>query len=64
MIGAGIFILPGVAARNAGPASSVSFALAGLVALLAALGDALEAQDAPVDPDVGLAAARAHFRDI
>lgn len=37
MIGAGIFILPGIAARNAGPASSVSYAIAGLVALLAAL---------------------------
>jgi APA family basic amino acid/polyamine antiporter len=37
MIGAGIFVLPGVAAENAGPASSVSFAIAGVVALLAAL---------------------------
>lgn len=37
MIGAGIFILPGIAARNAGPASSLSYAIAGLVALLAAL---------------------------
>jgi amino acid transporter/nucleotide-binding universal stress UspA family protein len=37
MIGAGIFILPGIAARNAGPASSISYAVAGLVALLAAL---------------------------
>ncbi|MFC6864801.1 amino acid permease [Halomicroarcula sp. GCM10025817] len=37
MIGAGIFILPGIAARNAGPASSVSYAIAGFVALLAAL---------------------------
>jgi amino acid transporter/nucleotide-binding universal stress UspA family protein len=37
MIGAGIFILPGIAARNAGPASSISYAIAGLVALLAAL---------------------------
>jgi amino acid transporter len=37
MIGAGIFILPGIAAQNAGPASSVSYAIAGFVALLAAL---------------------------
>ncbi|MFP4529732.1 MAG: amino acid permease [Halodesulfurarchaeum sp.] len=37
MIGAGIFILPGIAARNAGPASSVSYVIAGFVALLAAL---------------------------
>ena len=37
MIGAGIFILPGLAAEGAGPASSVSFVLAGAVALLAAL---------------------------
>ncbi len=37
MIGAGIFILPGLAAEGAGPASSVSFVLAGVVALLAAL---------------------------
>ncbi|MFC4452059.1 MULTISPECIES: amino acid permease [Halobacteriales] len=37
MIGAGIFILPGIAAEGAGPASSISFILAGFVALLAAL---------------------------
>jgi amino acid transporter/nucleotide-binding universal stress UspA family protein len=37
MIGAGIFILPGIAAQNAGPASSISYAIAGGVALLAAL---------------------------
>ena len=37
MIGAGIFILPGIAAEGAGPASSVSFAIAGSVALLAAV---------------------------
>ena len=37
MIGAGIFILPGIAAENAGPASSISFIVAGFVALLAAL---------------------------
>jgi len=37
MIGAGIFILPGIAAEGAGPASAISFLIAGLVALLAAL---------------------------
>jgi Amino acid transporters len=37
MIGAGIFILPGIAAKGAGPASSISFAIAGGVALLAAI---------------------------
>jgi amino acid transporter/nucleotide-binding universal stress UspA family protein len=37
MIGAGIFVLPGIAAEGAGPASSVSFVIAGFVALLAAL---------------------------
>ena len=37
MIGAGIFILPGIAAEGAGPASSISFGIAGFVALLAAL---------------------------
>jgi amino acid transporter len=37
MIGAGIFILPGIAAESAGPASAVSYAIAGFVALLAAL---------------------------
>lgn len=37
MIGAGIFILPGIAAEGAGPASSLSFGIAGAVALLAAI---------------------------
>lgn len=37
MIGAGIFIPPSIAAEGAGPASSVSFVIAGFVALLAAL---------------------------
>jgi len=37
MIGAGIFVLPGIAAEGAGPASAVSFVIAGFVALLAAL---------------------------
>jgi amino acid transporter/nucleotide-binding universal stress UspA family protein len=37
MIGAGIFILPALAAEGAGPASAISFAIAGFVALLAAL---------------------------
>lgn len=37
MIGAGIFVLPSIAAANAGPASMVSFAIGGVVSLLAAL---------------------------
>ncbi|MFT4932675.1 MAG: APA family basic amino acid/polyamine antiporter [Natronomonas sp.] len=37
MIGAGIFVLPSIAAKQAGPASMVSFALGGVVSLLAAL---------------------------
>lgn len=37
MIGAGIFILPGPAAAVAGPASAVSFGLAGLIALVATM---------------------------
>ncbi|UPW00377.1 amino acid permease [Halorussus gelatinilyticus] len=37
MIGAGIFVLPSIAARAAGPASMISFAIGGLVSLLAAL---------------------------
>lgn len=37
MIGAGIFVLPGIVAEAAGPASMISFAIGGLVALLAAL---------------------------
>ncbi|OIB56474.1 amino acid permease [Natrialba sp. SSL1] len=37
MIGAGIFVLPGIVAESAGPASMISFAVGGLVALLAAL---------------------------
>ena len=48
MIGAGIFILPGIAAENAGPASSVSFAVAGFVALLAALSIAELATGMPI----------------
>ena len=48
MIGAGIFILPGVAAENAGPASSNSFAIAGFVALLAALSIAELATGMPI----------------
>lgn len=36
MIGAGIFVLPGIVAAAAGPASMISFALGGIVALLAA----------------------------
>ncbi|MFC7097202.1 APC family permease [Halobaculum marinum] len=37
MIGAGIFVFPGLAAGRAGPAAAGSFALGGLVALLVAL---------------------------
>ncbi len=37
MIGAGIFVLPGIVADAAGPASMVSFMIGGVVALLAAL---------------------------
>lgn len=37
MIGAGIFVLPSIAAANAGPASMISFAVGGVVSLLAAL---------------------------
>lgn len=37
MIGAGIFVFPGLAAGEAGPAASVSFAIGGVVALLVAL---------------------------
>jgi amino acid transporter/nucleotide-binding universal stress UspA family protein len=48
MIGAGIFILPGLAAEGAGPASSISFAIAGFVALLAALSLAELATGMPI----------------
>ncbi|WP_231186722.1 amino acid permease [Haladaptatus sp. DYF46] len=37
MIGAGIFVLPSIAAEAAGPASMISFILGGVVSLLAAL---------------------------
>ncbi|EMA66065.1 cationic amino acid transporter [Halorubrum aidingense JCM 13560] len=37
MIGAGIFVFPGLAAENAGPAASLSFAIGAVVALLVAL---------------------------
>ena len=37
MIGAGIFVLPGIVAESTGPASMISFAIGGGVALLAAL---------------------------
>ncbi|MFB6201219.1 MAG: APC family permease [Halorhabdus sp.] len=37
MIGAGIFVFPGLAADNAGPAAALSFAIGGLIALLVAL---------------------------
>jgi amino acid transporter/nucleotide-binding universal stress UspA family protein len=48
MIGAGIFILPGLAAEGAGPASAISFVIAGFVALLAALSLAELATGMPV----------------
>jgi APA family basic amino acid/polyamine antiporter len=37
MIGAGIFVFPGLAAGDAGPAASLSFGIGGVVALLVAL---------------------------
>lgn len=37
MIGAGIFVLPGIVANNAGPAGMVSFLIGGVVSLLTAL---------------------------
>lgn len=37
MIGAGIFVLPGIVANNAGPAGMVSFIIGGFVSLLTAL---------------------------
>jgi APA family basic amino acid/polyamine antiporter len=48
MIGAGIFILPGLAAEGAGPASAISFLIAGFVALLAALSMAELATGMPI----------------
>jgi amino acid transporter len=48
MIGAGIFILPGLAAEGAGPASAISFTIAGFVALLAALSLAELATGMPI----------------
>jgi amino acid transporter len=45
MIGGGIFILPSIAAAQAGPASSISFAIAGVVSLLSALSHAEVATD-------------------
>ncbi|MFW6437123.1 MAG: APC family permease [Halococcoides sp.] len=37
MIGAGIFVFPGLAAQEAGPAAALSFVIGGIVALLVAL---------------------------
>ena len=37
MIGAGIFILPSIAAERAGPAASVSYMIGGLIAIMTAL---------------------------
>jgi amino acid transporter len=45
MIGGGIFILPSIAAAQAGPASVLSFVLAGIVSLLSALTHAEVATD-------------------
>lgn len=45
MIGGGIFILPSIAAAQAGPASVISFVLAGIVSLLSALSHAEIATD-------------------
>lgn len=45
MIGGGIFILPSIAAAQAGPASTISFAIAGLVSLLSGVSHAEVATD-------------------
>ena len=45
MIGGGIFILPSIAAAQAGPASAISFLIAGIVSLLSALSHAEVATD-------------------
>jgi amino acid transporter len=45
MIGGGIFILPSIAAGQAGPASTISFVVAGVVSLLSALSHAEVATD-------------------
>jgi len=37
MIGAGIFILPSIAAKEAGPAASISYLIGGLIAILTAI---------------------------
>lgn len=37
MIGAGIFVFPGLAAANAGPAAALSFGIGGVIAMLVAL---------------------------
>lgn len=47
MIGGGIFILPSIAAAQAGPASMLSFGIAGAISLLAALSHAELATDQP-----------------
>lgn len=40
MVGAGIFVFPGIAAGYAGPAAMISFALGGVIALLVAVSTA------------------------
>lgn len=47
MIGAGVFVLSGVAVQRTGPAALVSFALAGVLVLLSALSFAVIASRAP-----------------
>jgi len=37
MIGAGIFVLPGIAAESAGPAAAIAFLIGGIIALLTAM---------------------------
>ncbi|MFD0525868.1 amino acid permease [Paractinoplanes durhamensis] len=47
MVGAGVFVLSGLAVERAGPAAILSFALAGLLVLLSALSFAVVAGLAP-----------------
>lgn len=47
MVGAGVFVLSGLAVQRAGPAAVVSFALAGVLVLLSALSFAVVASLAP-----------------
>src|SRR5689334_681524 len=47
MVGAGVFVLSGLAVQRAGPAAMVSFVLAGILVLLSALSFAVVASLAP-----------------